>query len=363
MSELACDACLTRAWLLQRLAGNLDVERARIWELLALGPEELIAAVGGAQSDAVSREHREFGSAGARRARERAAAAGLELLCRCEDRYPASLRQLPAPPAVLHIAGGLQRFLGLCGQDPVAIVGSRNASAYGRGVARSLGGGIGACGMTVISGMARGIDTEAHTGTLEAGGGTVAVLPGPANVPVPVSARRLHARVAQLGATVSEVPPDTPVRNWMYPARNRIIAALARFVVVVEAAARSGSLRTAEAAASLGRPLGAVPGQVTNPRAAGSNALLAGGARLVRDVQDVLDAVHGVGARAAPLDPRPSPSTEQSAILSAIAGGTDTVGALVSRGIGGERCLSEVAALELAGRLRRGAGGRLAVIP
>jgi DNA processing protein len=222
--------------------------------------------------------------------------------------------------------------------------------------------GLAAAGVTVVSGMALGVDSAAHAGALEAGGRTVAVLAGGADVPYPASKRALHARIAELGCVVSELPPGLGPHRWAFPARNRLIAALAHMTVVVEAAERSGSLITAEFAADLGREVGAVPGPVTTWRSAGANALLRDGATLVRDARDVLDAVLGVeDGRAAtgshtaarpPLEPR------LHRLLDAVETGRDTVGALARHPAEVAEVVAGLTELELLGALRRVAGGR-----
>jgi DNA processing protein len=359
MSE-ACDACLTWTWLLGRMAGHLDHARARIAAVLELDEEELIAALGGDLGSDLLRERDAVDPA---RQRDRCSQAGLQVMCRCDPAYPVRLRDLPAPPRVLHVGGGLDRFLELAARDPVAIVGSRAASSYGTGVARSLGAALGRAGMTVVSGMAHGIDSAAHVGALDALAPTIAVLPGPAERPYPVSRRALHRRVVRTGAAVSELPPGTPVRRWMFPARNRIIAALAAMTVVVEAAERSGSLVTAGFAQRLGRVVGAVPGQVTRPQTAGSNALLAAGATVVRGPQDVLDALFGAGMRAATGDDRPELTEELALLLAGLADGRGTSAALIRAGYEPDEGIAALASLELAGYLRRDGGGRYAVVP
>jgi DNA processing protein len=356
----ACDACLRWTWLLGRMAGHLDHARARIAAVLELDEDELIAALGGDLGGDLLRER---DSVDPERQRDRCSEAGLQLVCRCDPAYPARLRDLPAPPRVLHVVGGLDRFLELTARDPVAIVGSRAASSYGTGVARSLGAALGRAGVTVLSGMAHGIDSAAHVGALDAQAPTIAVLPGPADRPYPASRRGLHRRVVATGAAVSELPPGTPVRRWMFPARNRVIAALAAMTVVVEAGERSGSLVTAGFAQQLARQVGAVPGQITRPQAAGSNALLAGGATVVRGPQDVLDALFGVGVRAAADDDRPELTDELALLLAGLADGHGTSTALVRAGYEPEEGLAALASLELAGYVRREGGGRYAVIP
>jgi DNA processing protein len=356
----ACDRCVTRPWLLGRLAAHLERVRGRIDEVLELSDDELIEAVGGGKRDALRYERDRLDPA-AVRARSRAA--GIEQLCRCEAAYPVQLRALRAPPAVLHVAGGMDRMLDLVAQDPVAIVGARAASPYGAGVARALAGGLGRAGLTVVSGMANGIDAAAHTGALEAGAATVAVLPGSADRPYPAGRRALYRRLVCTGAAVSELPPGCAVWRWMFPARNRIIAALAAMTIVVEAGERSGALVTARLAEALGRPLGAVPGQVTMRQAAGPNQLLAAGASVVRGAQDVLDALFGAGARTAIAAERPELAEELAGLLEAIAAGHDTAAALVRAGVAPEQGLVALASLELAGYVRREPGGRYSVVP
>jgi len=359
----ACDACLRRAWLLARLSGHLDRQRSRIWDLLELNEEELISAVAGRSEPSVHGELVAFGARDAARARELARGRGLELVCACDQLYPARLRDLPSRPALLHVAGGIERLTSLCVADAAAVVGARKASPYGTAVARSLARGLSSAGLTVVSGMAAGIDTAAHRGTLEAGATTVAVLPGSAERAYPPSNSSLHREIVRRGVAVSEIPPDTPLRNWKFAARNRLIAALAGATVVVQATSRSGSLLTARASRQLQRPIGAVPGQVTSQLSAGTNQLLADGAQMIRDAQDVLDLLYGVGARSVVVDPRPKANAVQAALLAAISDGLDTPAALVGAGVAGDRCLAELAALELAGRVRRGPGGQLSVIP
>jgi DNA processing protein len=359
-SAHACDRCLARTWLLARLAGHLELVRGRIAAVLALADEQLIAAVGGEHQAAIRRESARFD---ADRARARSARAGLELICRCDPGYPGRLRALESPPAVLHVSGDLERFLQLADEDPVAIVGARRPSPYGLDVARSLGRGLGCAGISVLSGMALGIDSAAHAGALSGGAPTVAVLPGAADRPYPAGKRGLHREICRRGAAVSELPPGTQVWRWTFPARNRIVAALAAMTVVVEAGERSGALLTAGFARSLCRPVGAVPGRITSPLSAGPNALLAAGACVVRGTQDVLDQCFGMGRRTAPNDHRPELAPELQRLLAAIGDGHDTAGALERAGFPAQHGLEALASLELAGYIRREAGGRFSVTP
>jgi DNA processing protein len=286
----ACDTCLRRTDLIAALAPTLDVEwrkRDGPKGVLALSDESLLVLD---PAGAVARRYLAFDAAAARR---RAAAAGLAILCRCSDGYPARLRELADPPAVLHVLGAPAT---LADGDAAAVVGARRGTPYGLEVARALGRGLAAAGVPVVSGLALGVDAAAHHGALETAGPAVAVLAGGADVPYPAVHRRLHAAVAARGCAVSELPPGFGAMRWCFVARNRIIAGLAEVTVVVEATVRSGSLTTADFAANAGRQVAAVPGPVTSRLAEGTNGLIASGAALVRDARDVLELLLGPGA-------------------------------------------------------------------
>ena len=278
----ACDDCLRRAWLLARLAGHLDTERQRIPQVLDFADEDLIEAVGGGRAGEVRAEWAAFAVGDYR---GRCEAAGVEALCRCDASYPPALWDLDAEPAVLHVTGGLERFLELAAADGAAIVGARRASPYAMESARSLARDL-AGRLTVVSGMASGVDAAAHEGALQAGGGTIAVLACSPERPYPPSARRLHAKLMASDAVVSELGPGLPARRWMFPARNRIIAALAGMTVVVAARPGSGAMLTVAEAEAIGRPVGGVPGQVTAPLSWGPHVVVRLGGVLVRDAGD-----------------------------------------------------------------------------
>jgi DNA processing protein len=354
----ACAQCLARTWLIGHMAGHLENARGTIQSALALEDGELIEALGGRDRAELRLALRGFD---ATEARDRARNAGVELICRCDDEYPPALNELDAPPAVLHVAGGLDRLVDLLARDPVALVGARRASEYGKTVAHSLGRGLSASGLTVVSGMAFGIDSAAHAGALEAGGNTIAVLPGSPDRPYPRGKRQLWRRIREHGAAVSELPPGAAIWRWMFPARNRIIAALARMTVVVEASERSGALLTAGIARGLGRPIGAVPGRVTTPVAAGANRLIALGGHVVQGPQDVLDALFGDGVRAVATRGRPQLDGERALLLAALADGADTERAFASAGLSVADGLAALGELELDGYVRREPGGRFSV--
>jgi DNA processing protein len=358
--DRACDRCLARSWLIERLGGHLERAGPKAADVLALPDGELIAALAGKRQADVQRELRQLDLA---RLRARSESAGLELICRCDPGYPDRLRSLESSPAALHVAGGLQRALALLEREVVAVVGARRASGYGLDVARSLGRGVVASGITVISGMALGIDSAAHAGAVTAHGATVAVLPGGANRPYPASRRALYDRIVATGAVISELPACAAVRRWAPLARNRIIAALATMTVVVEARPRSGALVTAAWAQQLGRPVGAIPGRVTSELAAGPNGLIRSGATLIEGTQDVLDTLFGVGAVRYSDRVRPPLREELERLLAAVGAGHDTLAGLTRAGLGAEQVLAGLSELELMGYVRRGPGGRFEIMP
>ncbi|HEX3801575.1 MAG TPA: DNA-processing protein DprA [Solirubrobacteraceae bacterium] len=353
---------MRRTWLLGRISAYLNFQRKRLEEILSLSDENLIDLWQHRVDDDLDREYREFSACHAEAARARAEAAGLELLCQCDQAYPESLGRLWTPPAVLHVAGGMERFLELARADPVAVVGSRRATEYGQGVALALGRGISASGLCVVSGLAGGVDAYAHRGALAAGGHTVGVLAGCAAEPYPKGNGRLYGEIRRSGAIVSEFGPGTAMRDWTFIARNRIIAGLSRLTVLVQAREGSGAGSTVRFARRLGDRVGAVPGAVTVSQSELPNRLLAERAVVIRDAQDVLDAVFGAGMRDAASADRAALNAEQLALLEAIASGADTVAALSRTGVGGGEMLVTLAELELAGCVRRAAGGRYLVV-
>jgi DNA processing protein len=271
--------------------------------------------------------------------------------CVHSESFPASLRELPQPPAVLY-ATRLELVARI--DEPVAVViGSRRPSEYGRTVAYALGRGLGASGVPVVSGLALGIDAVAHRGCLDGGGLTVAVLANGVDVAYPRTNRRLYERIREHGSIVSEMPPGSRPCRWLFPARNRIMAALGTVTVVVEAAQRSGTLITADCAADLGRDVAAVPGQVTTVAAAGTNSLIRNGAALVTDAQDVLDLLYGVGARDVPTEPAPELGSDERLVLEAVAQG----GGIHELDVPAATVRAALARLERQGLVRRAASG------
>jgi DNA processing protein len=374
----ACEGCLRRSWLLAALAPNLDLvwkQRKPLRDVLALEDAALVDALGGTSRIELHARMQAFDAAAALRACERAA---VEPVCVHDPRFPGRLRTGPGAPRLLHVAAGLRRLERLTGAGlegdgageaaapAVAIVGTRKASAEGLEMARTLGRGLARAGVTVISGMALGIDSAAHVGALEGGGATVAVLAGAAEVAYPRSKAGLHRRIVATACAVSELPPGFEPFRWCFPARNRIIAGLAQLTLVVEGAERSGSLITADFASALGREVAAVPGRATSPRTRGSNGLIRDGATVILGVDDVLDAVLGfervtdaaAGARAGgALAPA------LAVLLDAVAGGSDTVATLARTPAEADAALLGLSELEGHGLVRRSGGGRYVVVP
>lgn len=238
-------------------------------------------------------------------------ALGARLLVHGERDYPQALAEIPDAPPVLWATGDAA----LLNRPAVGMVGARNASSLGTRMARRLGAGLSESGFTVISGLARGIDAAAHEAALEGQGKTVAVMAGGIDVIYPPENAALAAAIDAAGCRISEHPPGLEPQARHFPLRNRIVAGLCRAVVVVEAAAKSGSLITAKAALDYGREVMAVPGHPFDARASGCNMLLRDGALLVRGPQDVLEAL-GAPSAALPepemaFKPLPGPEVPQ----------------------------------------------------
>lgn len=209
---------------------------------------------------------------------------GVRLLTLNDPDYPAGLRQIHNAPLVLYVKGPVEHS----DQYAVSIVGSRSCTPYGMHVAEKMGHSLASSGLTIVSGMARGIDTAAHKGALRAGGRTIAVLGSGIDVPYPYSNRQLMESIASSGAVISEFPFGTGPDKENFPKRNRIISGLSFGVVVIEAALDSGSLITVAYALDQGKEVFAVPGNVTSRNSRGTNDLIKRGARLVEGAEDVI---------------------------------------------------------------------------
>lgn len=271
------------------------------------------------------------------------------------EAYPRLLAQIYDPPPVVWVRGCSPAAV--VEQPAVAIVGSRAASAYAIEVAAHLGSDLARRGVIVVSGMARGVDSAAHRGALEGGGGTIAVLGCGADVVYPHEHGALAEQIAAGGALISELPPGTGPRAYHFPRRNRIISGLSSAVVIVEANERSGSLITASCALEQGRDVMAVPGNVLSGRNRGSHSLLKDGAKIVESADDILEelGLGGAGTGAGGGE-----AAQDDALLRMMAPGEAyDLDALVSEtGLDGKALLARLAELELSGGVRRVEGGR-----
>ncbi len=287
-AAIACEA-------FERYGSAAGILAAPVGELLSLrgvGPV-LAAAVRGLDAQRVGEEEE-----------RRARALGIAILTFDDQDYPERLRLIPDPPRVLYLLGTLLPQDGA----GIAVIGARAATAYGRTVAERLGRELAASGVTVISGLARGIDGCAHRGALAGGGRTVAVLGSGLDRIYPPEHARLAAEIAARGALLSEFPLGSEPEPWHFPLRNRVISGLARGVAVVEAAVRSGALGTADMALEQSREVFAIPGPVTSPTSAGTNRLIRQGAALIEGARDILESFPDLAARLS------SPEAESAAL-------------------------------------------------
>ena len=269
---------------------------------------------------------------------------GMRFVGRSESAYPSLLRELHDPPPGLFLRGAAS--LELLERQAVAIVGARVCSSYGSHVSRGLGRDLAGAGLVVISGLARGVDGEAHRGALESGGSTVAVLGCGIDRDYPAGHAQLAARICERSLIVSEYARGVEPAPWRFPARNRIIAGLAAATIVVEARERSGALITADFALEAGREVFAVPGEITSTLSAGTNALLRLGATPLTGVGDVLEAL-GV---AAPTPLQLELGGTAAGVLAAVAEEAAGIDQLVrATGLDAAAVATALAELELAG--------------
>ena len=359
----ACEACLRRSWLIARLADHIarsadDRPGSRSDDLLALQDAQLAATTAPTDAAEILAEASERGAA---EVTARMSECGAWATCEHSRDYPPGLRELgPARPRALICLGDRAHLHRLAPTASVAIVGARRSSGYGNRVAAGLGRELAASGLAVVSGMAYGIDASAHAGTLDGGGVTVAVLGGGCAIPYPASNAALYRRIHRRGLIVSELPPHSQARRWTFPARNRTMAAIAGISIVVQARMRSGSLITARQARELGRDVGAVPGNIDSDLSKGTNALIADGAAVVRDAQDVLDALLGPGARPRSAQ-EPALDASLKAAVAAVGEGATTADAVAERaGLDGRAVAIALSKLELLGLITRSASGTYA---
>jgi DNA processing protein len=285
-------------------------------------------------------------------------ACGARMAVPGDDDYPPGLLDLTDPPMCLFVRGTLP-----APRPAVAMVGARRCTPYGREAAETIASGLGAAGVTVVSGAAVGIDAAGHRGALRSAGPTVAVLGSGIDVAYPPRNSGLIQEVEGAGAVVSEYPPGIPARPHRFPARNRLVAALAQGVIVVEGAPGSGSLITVEFALDLGRDVMAVPGAITGPLSDVPHALIRDGAALIRGAGDVLEVLGLAPAREG--GPKPDPrhagpglTEEEQRFLELVPGTPATLDAVArSAGVDPAGALRVLGALELRG-LVTADGGR-----
>jgi len=273
---------------------------------------------------------------------------------RASSEYPRELNDLAHPPRELYTIGRSSALA----TPRVAIVGTRNSTAYGERITRTLTRALVRGGVSIVSGMARGIDAAAHRTAVEEGGNTVAVLGTGVDVPYPVGHRQLHRTIADHGLLLSENPPGMKAAQGAFPKRNRIIAALAPVTIVVEAGFRSGALNTASQAIELGRVVAAVPGPIDSDQSRGSNQLLRDGAVLIAAPEDALSLLGVSLPRVVPPAPL-LPESEQK-VWDAIAEGfveTDTLPA--STGLTIAECLAAITSLEIIGLVECSLAGEI----
>lgn len=294
------------------------------------------------------------GWADAERQAERLRAAGGSLLTWVDPSYPELLRQLHDAPLCLFVLGEVTAADDVC----VALVGSRRPSAYGLSMAESLGEGLAACGVTVVSGLARGIDGAAHAAALRAGGRTIAVLGSGIDVIYPSEHHRLLMQIAENGAVLSEFLMGTPPEADNFPMRNRIISGLSRATVVVEAAERSGSLITARCAVEQNREVFAVPGPV-GPLSRGPHGLLRQGAMLAETAGDIVREIAPQLGTARSAGPSPRLEGPAASIFGCLGEQPLAVDEIVERsGLDAANVLNALLELEISGLVRQLPGSR-----
>ena len=295
---------------------------------------------------------------------QKARAEGVTIVVRAEPEYPLALTYLTDAPPILYVKGTIVE------QDAqaIAVVGMRKCSLYGQDQAERLAGGLARVGFTIVSGLARGIDSAAHKGALAAGGRTLAVMGNGLATVYPPENHRLAEAVVERGALVTEFPMATMPAAENFPRRNRILAALALGVIVVEAGKQSGSLITARLAAELGKEVFAVPNRIDAPGAAGVHALIRDGAKLVESVADVLDEFPDLGIATAAQEDAPRQaalalkanlSPEESRLMEILDGQPTPLDVLADRaGLEANRASGAITLLELKGLVRALPGGR-----
>jgi DNA processing protein len=282
------------------------------------------------------------------------ASPGHDLVAWDDADYPRALLELGYAPPVLFFVGRRE----LLNRPAVAIVGSRNATAQGLDNARNFAHALAEAGLTIVSGLALGVDAAAHEGALLGAGSTLAVVGTGLDRVYPARHRDLAHRIAVEGGLLSEFPPGTPPREKNFPRRNRLISGLAQGVLVVEAALSSGSLITARYAGEQGREVFAIPGSIHSPLAKGCHKLIREGAKLVETAQDILEEL-GMGTKGTPSQSAAGAPIPESALMAALGNDPADIDALVARtGLAADAVTAELTELELAGIVASLPGGR-----
>jgi len=369
----ACKDCLRRSWLLKAMSRSLEYrasDRRRLLELLALGDDQLIRAIGGKRRGELRARYARFTPG------EIPMAAGVESICRHHPHYPSALAGDKAP-RMLYVADAVERLQELEAQPIVAIVGSRRATDYGMEMARSLARGLAASGVSVAASLSDGIAVAAQAGALEVDGKTLTVMNGGLDVSCPASRRELYERLRKGGCAVAELPCGFEARrnSWCYTVRERIVVGAAELTIVVEADDSPIELLGARIAKTLGREVAAVPGRVTSPVSRGTHTLLKNGAALIRGPADALELLgRGSGRRRGNGAPRgieamrrqsmsEAPQAQELeprllATLEQVGAGRDTPAKLTADSADAGEVLLALSELEVMGLLGRGDGGR-----
>jgi DNA processing protein len=288
---------------------------------------------------------------------KRAEAENVKIIALGDPEYPETLSQIYLPPIILYIKGDFE----LLGRPAVAVVGSRTPTKYGREMARKIAGGLASRGMLVISGMAWGIDAEAHHAALENKGKTAAIFGSGIDVIYPSQHKELAAQIQGSGYLLSEFGFGTLPDKFNFPRRNRIISGLARAVVVVEAAEKSGALVTADLAAEQGKDVFAVPGQVDNPKSQGTLNLLKQGASLATKAEDILESLGWEISTVSPKKPDIVLEPDEQKICDMVGSNPTHFDELVRRlGFNPSKLAAMILKLELAGVIVRRPGNFVA---
>ena len=342
----------------ENVGAILSASRAELEQVENIGPRVAEAIFNSRNDESVELEV------------ERAQEHGVRILCTEDEDYPKPLKMITDPPTCLYVKGEL------IPTDAVAIamVGTRRCSHYGREQARRFGEMLAGAGFTIVSGLARGIDGEAHRGALQAGGRTIAVLGHGLATLYPPEHKKLAEQVVEAGSLVSEYPVDTGPEARNFPRRNRIITGLSLGVIVVEAGKKSGALITARLAHDYNREVFAVPGRVDRPQeTAGVHHLIREGqGKLVTCIEDVLDELAEVGEIMGRFSPKPDAdesavpgahisglSAEETAVFQAVQGGAEDADTIGSRcGLSSAQTLSALTSLQLKAQVRQIPGGR-----